>query len=150
MKTPILNGRAAAVKEARLRACDTIGVEPDMATQTVLIIDDARTSILAASLALKAAGCRVRAATTAREGLALAAAERPDLILMDVVMPEMGGLEALRELRRTSAPKDIPVILATSSPERLEDEVLPQWDDCIAKPVQGDLLLAKIRRLLGR
>ena len=120
-----------------------------MATPTVLIIDDARTSILAASLALKAAGYRVLATTTAREGLALAAAERPDLILMDVVMPEMGGLEALRELRRTSATKDIPVILATSSPERLEDEVLPQWDDCIAKPVQGDLLLAKVRRFLG-
>jgi twitching motility two-component system response regulator PilH len=149
MKTPILNGRTAAVKEARRRACDTIGVEPDMATPTVLIIDDARTSILAASLPLKAAGYRVLVAMTAREGLALAAAECPDVILMDVVMPELNGLEALRELRRASATKDIPVILATSSPERLEDEVLPQWDDCIAKPVQGDLLLAKVRRLLG-
>lgn len=76
-------------------------------------------------------------------------AEHPHLIVLDVVMPEMDGLTALRELRREPATKEIPVILATSRPEMLEKEILPRWDDCIAKPVKADLLLSKVRRLIG-
>jgi len=115
----------------------------------ILVVDDAKTSVLAASIPLKSAGYEVLIANNGRAGIITAMAERPDLILLDVVMPEMDGLTALRELRREPATREIPIILATSRPEMLEQEVLPRWDDCIAKPVKADLLLAKVRRLLG-
>jgi CheY-like chemotaxis protein len=118
-------------------------------SKKILVVDDAKTSILAASLPLKSAGYEVLVANNGRAGIVMAMAERPDLILLDVVMPEMDGLTALRELRREPATREIPIILATSRPEMLEREVLPRWDDCIAKPVKAELLLAKVRRLVG-
>jgi DNA-binding response OmpR family regulator len=91
---------------------------------------------------------------TARDGqeaVEKATASRPDLIVMDVVMPRMSGFEACRELRRHEETKAIPIILVTTRGE--EDNVESGFEsgctDYMTKPIDGVLLLAKVRDCLG-
>ena len=81
---------------------------------TALVVDDEQTARYVLRRYLTAAGCRVIEATGGKEGLARAASERPDVVFLDLMMPDMLGTEVLARLKRDPATAGIPVIIATS------------------------------------
>jgi two-component system cell cycle response regulator DivK len=80
----------------------------------VLIVEDNPANMTLATFLVKTAGHTVISATDAEAGLTLAQAEQPDLILMDIQLPGMDGLEATRQLKRDPATRAIPVIALTA------------------------------------
>ncbi|OGZ04896.1 MAG: hypothetical protein A3C93_03800 [Candidatus Lloydbacteria bacterium RIFCSPHIGHO2_02_FULL_54_17] len=85
-----------------------------MADRTILSIEDDSFLLALLSGKLADAGYRVVTATTGNEGLAKAKAERPDIILLDVMLPDIGGFEVLEQLKADPATKPIPVILLSN------------------------------------
>ncbi len=115
----------------------------------ITLVDDDRNILASVSMALEAEGFKVAMYHDGAEGLAGIAAQPPDLIVLDIKMPRMDGMEMLLELRKTSA---VPVILLTSKDEEV-DEVLGLRmgaDDYIKKPFSQRLLIERIRSLLRR
>ena len=117
----------------------------------ILAIDDtpANLQVLAAALALD---FQVQIATSGAVGLAAAAKAPPDLILLDVMMPEMDGFEVCRQLKANPALQDIPVIFLTANSETVaEEEGLKLGAvDYITKPVKVGLAKLRIRNQLER
>jgi DNA-binding response OmpR family regulator len=115
----------------------------------ILVIDDDQ--LLRRSLAFNLGRSNYRASTasTAEEGLALARRDAPDLVILDINLPGMDGLEALRSLQATMS---VPVLFLTARRREL-DEVLGLElgaDDYITKPFDLDVLLARIKLALRR
>jgi len=101
---------------------------------------------------LEKQGFRVEEAADGQEALTLIAETRPDLVLLDWMLPAMSGLEVCRQIRRRPATRDLPVIMVTA---RTEDQDAVRGlnigaDDYITKPFSIDALLARIRALLRR
>ncbi|MCX7166073.1 MAG: response regulator [Rhodocyclales bacterium] len=117
--------------------------------KTILIIDDSPTERHILSQLLESGGYDVRTAESGEEGIERARQIKPDLILMDVVMPGTNGYQATRALSKDDATKDIPVIMCTTK----NQETDKLWgmrqgaQDYITKPVDGPALLAKIAAL---
>ncbi len=115
---------------------------------TLLIVDDVAENLGVLSEVLRLAGYRVRAANSGRAALRYAAREpRPDLILLDVMMPEMDGYEVLRQLRAEPATRDIAVIFLTTllDPHDEERGLELGAADYITKPVVPGVVLARVR-----
>jgi DNA-binding response OmpR family regulator len=117
--------------------------------RTILLVDD--DALMRRSLAfhLEQAGYRVHTAASAEDALALVRRTPPDLVLLDIGLPEMDGLDALREMK---AEQDLPVIFLTARRRQL-DEVLGLElgaDDYITKPFDLDVVLARIKVVLRR
>ncbi len=115
----------------------------------VLAVDDELGILRLITLELTAQGFRVITASSGDEALALAEAQRPDIVLLDVVMPEMTGHEVLRALRERAP---VPVILVTAR-DREADKVRGLElgaDDYIVKPFGADEMAARIRAVLRR
>ncbi len=115
----------------------------------ILLIDD--DALLRRSLAfnLEQAGYQTHTAANAEDGITIAASQRPDLILLDINLPGMDGLDALKKLR---IEQHIPVILLTARRREL-DEVLGLElgaDDYVTKPFDINVLLAHIKAVLRR
>ena len=89
-------------------------VAPPRRLPTVLVVDDEQTSRYVLRKYLTAAGCRVIEATGGHEGLARAAADQPDVVFLDIMMPDMLGTEVLARLKRDPATAHIPIVIATS------------------------------------
>lgn len=85
-----------------------------MSIKTVLVVDDSPTELEFVSQLLTDKGYHVLRASSAEESLDTVSREKPDLIIMDVVMPGMNGFEATRTLARDEATKHIPVVLCTN------------------------------------
>lgn len=85
-----------------------------MPQKTILVVEDDRDHLTIAAALLRYYGYAVLEAMNANEGIALAAQRRPDLILMDLQLPEMNGIEALKVLRSDPRTKDIPAVPYTS------------------------------------
>jgi DNA-binding response OmpR family regulator len=118
-------------------------------TKTVLIVDDKASVRRLAQDYLAEEGFRVLAATNGREALFAARRDKPDLILLDLMMPEMGGYEFMRIYKRES---DTPIILLTARVEE-SDKVLGLElgaDDYVTKPFSMRELVARIRAVLRR
>jgi len=118
---------------------------------TVLIIEDNPANMKLSSLLVRSAGHTVLSAVDAETGLTLARQNRPDLILMDVQLPGMDGLEATVLLKRDAATATIPII-ALSALAMKGDEENSRSAGCdafIAKPLRYQELHAAIDRLLG-
>lgn len=116
----------------------------------ILIVDDEADNIDLLSRRLRRRGYDVSGAGNALDALAKARAERPDLILMDVKMPDVDGYEATRRLKTEEATRSIPVIMLTAQamPEDRERALEAGADEYESKPIDLDRLLEKIRRLL--
>jgi CheY-like chemotaxis protein len=116
----------------------------------ILVVDDAATARFALAAVL---GSRfeVHMATNGRAAIRAAAELRPHLILMDVVMPVLGGLEACEELRAQDATRTTPVILVTTRGDEWDVEAgyASGCTDYVTKPVDRIELLAKIDSWLG-
>jgi CheY-like chemotaxis protein len=117
----------------------------------ILIVDDSRTALLMSEMILKRYPFEIVTASNGEEALAMIADEPPDLILMDILMPGMDGLEVVKRLRKDKENLDIPVIMVTtqSNAEVVEQSYLLGCSDYITKPLSSAELLAKIRSLLG-
>jgi two-component system alkaline phosphatase synthesis response regulator PhoP len=116
----------------------------------VLIVDDEPEMVRGLADNLRFEGYQALSALNGREGLDLALREGPDLILLDVMMPEMSGWDVLRALRQKNL--DIPVIMLTARGEEV-DRVLGLElgaDDYVAKPFSLRELLARVRAVLRR
>lgn len=117
----------------------------------ILIIDDSPTEVAAFTRLLRNQGHDILSAPNAEEGLDVARAEQPDLILMDVVMPGMNGFQATRRLTRDPATAQIPVIMITTK----DQETDRIWGlrqgarEYLVKPPDQAELLDKIHSLLG-
>jgi DNA-binding response OmpR family regulator len=122
-----------------------------MTRKKILLVDDSRTMLLIEEMILKKGPYDIVMAQDGSEGLTRATAERPDLILMDLVMPGMNGLEAVRELRRRDTTRNIPVIMVTTrgETENIEAGFQSGCNDYLTKPIDSGALLAKVRNHLG-
>jgi two-component system, cell cycle response regulator DivK len=119
----------------------------------VVIIEDNATNMTLAVYLLKSAGHTVLSATDAEAGLTLARAERPDLILMDIQLPGMDGLEATAQLKRDDATRAIPVIALTALAMKGDEERIRAagCNGYIAKPMRYQEFLATVAaQLEGR
>ena len=118
-----------------------------MSIRRILVVDDSRTELHHLSELLRKRGYSVRTASNGAEALHQLEQERPDLVLMDVVMPGQNGFALTRQITRDPRFAGLPVILCTSKGQET-DKV---WGlrqgarDYIVKPVAGDELIAKIR-----
>ena len=120
-------------------------------TKTILLADDSQTTLTMHRMILAGAGYELLTARDGQEAVEIAMARRPDLILMDVVMPRKTGFEAVRTLRSLEMTKTIPVIMVTTRAEPRVIEICFQCgcSDYVNKPVDGAVLLAKVRGVLG-
>jgi twitching motility two-component system response regulator PilH len=120
-----------------------------MTIKNILIVDDSRTELLYLADMLMRRGYSVKTANNAEDALRLIAGERPDLLLLDVVMPGLNGFQLTRQLTKDPASAEIPIILCTSKNQEA-DRV---WGlrqgakDYILKPVNENILLSKIKAL---
>lgn len=115
----------------------------------VLVVDDEMGILRLITLELTAQGFRVITASTGEQALTIAETQRPDIVLLDIVMPEMNGYEVLRALRERVP---VPVILVTAR-DREIDKVRGLElgaDDYIVKPFGADEMAARIRAVLRR
>jgi CheY-like chemotaxis protein len=115
-----------------------IATEDDAAMRKILVVDDNRDNrdILTFRLQLMG-GFEILVASNGKEALELAALARPDLILMDLIMPVMDGYEATRALRQTEWGKNLPIIAVTAGycEEYREKALSTGCDDFIPKPI---------------
>jgi DNA-binding response OmpR family regulator len=122
-----------------------------MSRKKILIVDDATTVVMMHKLILSREGFEILTARDGQEGFDTALAAKPDLILMDVMMPNLGGIDAVRLLRGHEETKAIPVIMVTTRGEA--ESVSRGLDsgatDYVTKPVDGAELVAKVRARLG-
>ena len=119
----------------------------------ILMIDDEKDFAMVTKSNLEALGdYSVTVATDGKSGLAAAAKDRPDLILLDIIMPGMGGFDVLRELKSKSATTSIPVIMLTAiGSEEAKEKALGIFDeDYVVKPVLASELAIKIKAVLSR
>lgn len=120
-----------------------------MAIQKVLVVDDSKTELMFLRDLLQKNGMSVRTAEGADEAFRRLSEEKPDLILMDVVMPGQNGFQLTRAISRSPEYSDIPIIMCTS--KSLETDRV--WGmrqgarDYITKPVDAAELLVKIKAL---
>jgi len=115
----------------------------------ILVVDDTPRNIKVLEAMLTPRGYVVTAATSAAEALLKMAAEAPDLVLTDVVMPEMDGYELCRRLRADPATRLLPVVMVTASDDKEKVSALEAGaDDFVQKPFNQAELLARVASLL--
>jgi two-component system OmpR family response regulator len=116
----------------------------------VLVVDDEPSIVDAVATALRYEGFEVEEATTARAGLAAAQERRPDLIILDVMLPDLDGLEVTRRLRADGV--GVPILFLTAR-DALEDKVAglgAGGDDYVTKPFALAEIVARVRAILRR
>jgi CheY-like chemotaxis protein len=125
---------------------------PDRQPLTVLCIDDDRLLLSLCCDALEREGYRTRIATDGVSGIETATAARPDLILLDVIMPGMDGLETCRRLRDIDELRDTPIVLLTASPDlRLDAEGRAAGATLtLRKPFGPGLIVSSIQQILEK
>src|SRR3954462_5512290 len=115
---------------------------------TILIAEDHLDSRDALRALLEAFGFRVLVAGDGREAVRMAIAERPDLVLMDIMMPEMDGFQATRALRGDARTANMPIIAVTAMEGAQQLALQAGADDFVRKPVDIRGLIAKVHRYL--
>lgn len=117
----------------------------------ILIVDDVLENIQVLGSLLRSAGYQIRVGRSGVEALRQVKQEKPDLILLDVMMPEMDGHEACRQLQANPHTADIPIIFL-SAKSTTEDELLGLElgaVDYISKPFDANIVLARVKRHIG-
>ncbi len=120
-----------------------------MAREKILVVDDERNIVELMKFNLKKEGYEVATAFDGMEALRVAREEKPDLIILDLMMPELGGLDVCKTLRKESK---VPIIIVTAKGEEI-DMILGLElgaDDYVTKPFSPKLLITKIRTVLRR
>lgn len=120
--------------------------------QTILVVDDEQDLLDLIEYNLKKEGFNVLKAEDGKEGIKMARKHSPDLILLDIMMPKMDGLEAVEIIRNDEELKRIPIIFLTArGDEKTEVEGLNKGgDDYITKPISTTKLISRIKAVLRR
>jgi twitching motility two-component system response regulator PilH len=120
-----------------------------MAIKNVLVVDDSPTDAHLISEILKKNGYQVITATSGEEGIAKAKSSKPDLILMDIVMPGMSGFEATRAITKDPETAGIPVIICSTKGQETDKAwgLRQGAKDYLVKPVNEKALMEKIGSL---
>ena len=141
------------LNKSRLVDCEqTRGVGKVMMKEKILIIDDEEHIVELIRYNLENAGYETAEAYNGVDGLSLAKTEKPTLILLDVMLPVMDGLEVCKNLRSSDQTKGIPIIMLTAKSEEI-DKILGLElgaDDYITKPISVRELMARIKAVLRR
>ena len=118
-------------------------------SQNIALVDDDRNILTSVSMSLEAEGFNVKTYNYGEEGLKGITSNPPDLVVLDIKMPRMDGMEVLSKLRETSA---LPVIFLTSKDDEVDEVIGLRMgaDDYITKPFSQRLLIERIRALLRR
>ncbi len=116
----------------------------------ILVVDDSPTETHIISIALEKQGHKISVAVDGNDGVEKATQLMPDLILMDVVMPELNGFQATRQLNKQQSTSNIPVIMVTTKDQKTDK----MWAErqgakgYITKPFVEDELIQEVNRLL--
>ena len=120
--------------------------------EKILLVDDDPDTLRLVGVMLQRQGYEVRVANSGKQALSLVQAELPDLILLDIMMPEMDGYDVARHLRSEPTTADIPIIMFTAK-SQVDDKVMgfeAGADDYLTKPTQPRELFAHIKAVLAR
>jgi DNA-binding response OmpR family regulator len=125
-----------------------VAVAPGKA-KTVLIVEDEAAIASFVSLYLKKSGYEVKTAITGSEALAQVAAEQPSLVVLDLLLPDMDGIEVCRRLRRSH---DVPILMLTARDEDVDKIIGLEVgaDDYLTKPFNPRELVARVKSILRR
>jgi CheY-like chemotaxis protein len=123
-----------------------------MASKKILLVDDSKTALMMERAILeKRTSYQCVTASDGLDAVNKATEERPDLVLMDVVMPHMNGFEACKKMRELPATREIPIVLVTTRGEEayMEAGFTSGCNDYLTKPVNGDELVKLLQSYLG-
>lgn len=116
----------------------------------ILLVDDSATILMMERMILTKLPYDLVTAVNGEDAVAKAISEHPDLILMDVVMPQMNGFEAVRRIRAEAATRETPIIMVTTrgEMENVEYAYASGCNDYVTKPINSAELVAKMRNFL--
>jgi two-component system alkaline phosphatase synthesis response regulator PhoP len=122
-----------------------------MQRKKILLVDDARTVLMMERLILDQPEFELQSAADGEQALERAQLERPDLILLDVVLPGLSGIEVCERLRADPATKSTPIVMVSTRGETqwIERARAAGCSDYVTKPLDARRLLEVVRRLLG-
>jgi DNA-binding response OmpR family regulator len=122
------------------------------AKSVILVADDDPEILTLLGLRLKQRGYEVLEAADGEKALEVARGKRPDLVLLDVMMPQKNGWEVARELKQDAATKDIGIIILTAIGEKMNELTSPLYgaDEYIDKPFEFDHLEKSIEKVLAK
>ncbi len=120
-------------------------------SKRVLLVDDSETVLQLEKMILRDLGFEMATAKNGRLALQQIAAQKPDLVLLDMMMPDMDGIETLRHLKENPETRTIPIVVVTTKgdPEMSSRALAAGCDEYVTKPVDKIELLAKIKGLLS-
>jgi two-component system cell cycle response regulator DivK len=120
-------------------------------TPVILVVEDNERNLKLLRDVLEYAGYEVRGARTAEDGITLAVSEPPDLVLMDLQLPGIDGIEALHRLRESPGTADIPVVAVTAQAmkEDRERALRAGFDGYVEKPISVRAFTDQVRRFLS-
>ena len=116
----------------------------------ILIVEDSKTTSVVLKEVLESEGCEVFLAGDGVAGIAMARREKPDLILLDLLLPKLNGYEVCNAIKRDNLTRHIPILIISTidSPESVEKVKLCGAKNFIKKPYDLDNLLREIKRML--
>ena len=117
--------------------------------KNVLIIDDNEDNLFLLRLILEILGCDVRSASNGEEGIAKVYRAVPDLIILDLMMPDISGIEVIERLKANRQLPYIPIMLLTANAELFRGEAIALCDELFYKPFDVEHLLSTIKLLLS-
>jgi two-component system, chemotaxis family, chemotaxis protein CheY len=115
----------------------------------VLVVDDAAFMRVRACKVLQENGHEVVQAENGAEAVRLYAEHRPDAVLLDITMPEMDGLTALKEIRKVDPEAKVAMVTAMGQQSMIMDAIKSGAKDFVVKPFQPDRVLAAVKKLIG-
>jgi two-component system phosphate regulon response regulator PhoB len=123
-----------------------------MASENILVVDDEEDILELVRYNLSQAGYRVRTASSGETALRMATDELPDLMVLDLMLPGIDGLEVARRLKKNTLTANIPIVMLTAKGEESDVVVGLEMgaDDYVTKPFSPKILLARIKSVLRR
>ena len=123
-------------------------------SKKILVVDDEPDVVTYLTTLLEDAGYSTVSASNGEEGLEKVRGESPDLVTLDISMPEKSGVRMYTEIKNDDALKSIPVIVVTGIQGEIEKFLstrrqVPPPDDFVAKPVDREALIEKVKKLIG-
>jgi PleD family two-component response regulator len=149
----LVNDGVTSLEEVNRVMAETDGERANpLAKKRVLIVDDDRMIRMLVRLLLQPEGYEVLEAENGRQGLDMAQVHRPDLLITDLMMPEVNGYETLSALRADAGFAMLPVIVLTAEADpSVERKVMELGaDDYLIKPFESDVLLKRVRSVFAR
>lgn len=116
----------------------------------ILIVEDTKTIVMVEKMMLAGRGLSIDTASNGVEGLAKARENKPDLILADIMMPQMDGIEMCRQIKSDPELAEVPVVMVTTKgePEKVEQAFLAGCSDYLTKPIDKLELLKKVEKFV--